>query len=418
MSGAAALSPFRTRSFRFQWPADLCTAWALEMETLILSWYVLVETGSVLLLTVFGSLQFVGTLVSPALGTLGDRFGLRNLLAAMRFGYLVFAGIILFLALGGRLSPPAVMGIAFLCGLLRSSDIGMRSALVGATIPPVHLVAAMGISRTTQDSARVGGALAGAGFMATFGMAPAYGLITVIYAVGIVLTLRVDDGAGARAGGANGRAAAPRPSAWHELVEGLIYVWRTPRLRAAMSVAMLVNLTAFPFTGGLMPYVARNVHHLDQRGLGWLVASFATGALLGSLFLSLHGARVRPARTMLAGCAAWHLALVGFVFSPAPTQAMLFLLAAGFTQSASMLALSIILLRTSEELFRGRSMVRRLMALSTLPFGLVVAGPLFPPIGWLPTAMIMLILGLALTAASALFWRRDLLPRDAPGNAR
>lgn len=37
------LAPFRTRkSFRYQWPADLGTAWALEMETLILGWYVLV----------------------------------------------------------------------------------------------------------------------------------------------------------------------------------------------------------------------------------------------------------------------------------------------------------------------------------------------------------------------------------------
>ena len=42
MSGIAALAPFRTRSFRFQWPPDLCTARALEMVTLILVWYGLV----------------------------------------------------------------------------------------------------------------------------------------------------------------------------------------------------------------------------------------------------------------------------------------------------------------------------------------------------------------------------------------
>ena len=71
-----ALAPFRTRSFRFLWPADLCTAWAMEMETLILGWYVLVETGSVVLLTLFGSLMYVGTLVSPVVGMLGDRLGL------------------------------------------------------------------------------------------------------------------------------------------------------------------------------------------------------------------------------------------------------------------------------------------------------------------------------------------------------
>ena len=39
------------------------TAWALEMETLILGWYVLVQTGSVVWLTGFAALQFIGTLV-------------------------------------------------------------------------------------------------------------------------------------------------------------------------------------------------------------------------------------------------------------------------------------------------------------------------------------------------------------------
>ena len=50
---ASALAPFQVPSFRFQWPADLATSFAFEMETLILGWYVLVETGSVLLLKEF-----------------------------------------------------------------------------------------------------------------------------------------------------------------------------------------------------------------------------------------------------------------------------------------------------------------------------------------------------------------------------
>ena len=52
MGRDSLLAPFRVRSFRFQWPADLATSWAFEMETLILGWYVLTETGSVLLLTI------------------------------------------------------------------------------------------------------------------------------------------------------------------------------------------------------------------------------------------------------------------------------------------------------------------------------------------------------------------------------
>ena len=68
VSMRSALTPFRVRSYRFQWPADLLTSWALEMEFLILGWYVLVETGSVVLLTLFGALQHGGTLIAPILG--------------------------------------------------------------------------------------------------------------------------------------------------------------------------------------------------------------------------------------------------------------------------------------------------------------------------------------------------------------
>ena len=50
-----ALAPFRVRSFQFQWPADLLTSWAFEMEMLVLGWYVLVTTDSVILLTAFGA---------------------------------------------------------------------------------------------------------------------------------------------------------------------------------------------------------------------------------------------------------------------------------------------------------------------------------------------------------------------------
>jgi len=71
----SALAPFRYRNYRFQWPADLLTSWAFEMETLILGWYVLVETGSVLLLTLFASLSYVGTLIAPLFGVVGDRIG-------------------------------------------------------------------------------------------------------------------------------------------------------------------------------------------------------------------------------------------------------------------------------------------------------------------------------------------------------
>lgn len=439
---SAALAPFRSRSFRFQWPADLCTAWALEMETLILGWYVLVESGSVVLLTVFGALQFVGTLVSPVLGTVGDRIGLRNLLALMRVSYALFSATILALSLAGLLSPYAVLAVAALCGLVRPSDIGMRTALVGATVPASDLVAAMGISRTTMDSAKVGGALAGAGLMASFGMTPAYVLITVLYGLGVMLTLRVEGGramhptqggaatpvpaggvapaAGTAAGQVTPprQAASDRPSPWRDLREGLVYVWKTPRFLAAMSLASLVNLTAFPLSGGLLPYIARDVFRLDQQGLGVLAASYAAGALVGSLLMSGLGPVIRPARTMLVATLVWYLSLACFALSTSAGLAMVALAAAGAAQSLSMIAVQILLLRTSEPRFRGRLMGVRMLAIYPLPLGLLIAGAAIPVIGYPWTAAAMLGVGVALLAVIALGWRRHLVPLAAEANAR
>ncbi|MFV0299072.1 MAG: MFS transporter [Hyphomicrobiaceae bacterium] len=413
-----ALAPFKTASYRVQWPADLLTAWGLEMETLILGWYVLVKTNSVLLLTVFGSLQFVGTLVSPMIGVLGDRLGLRNVLAVMRLCYALLAATLLAFALTDHLDPQIVLVVATLNGLIRPSDIGMRSALVGVTVPAAHLVSAMGISRTTQDSARIAGALAGAGLFATYGMSKAYMVIATIYLGGALLTMLTDPGRRKPDPTTGPTVSTPetRPSPWRDLAEGLAYVWRTPRLLAAMSLAALVNLTAFPLTSGLMPFIARNVFKLDQAGLGLMVASFATGAFIGSIGLSMLGGRVRPARTMLVAAVGWYLALLCFVMAGRLQLAMLFLVAAGICQSLSMVSLAIILLRTSEEKFRGRVMGVRMLAIYTLPIGLLTIGAMIPKFGYQATTLVYVVAGLLLSLQIAVSWRRHLVARDAVAN--
>ena len=300
------LAAFRVRSFRFQWPADLLTSWAFEMETLILGWYVIVQTGSVLLLTVFGSLQFLGTLAAPMLGVLGDRVGARLMLCAMRTVYAVLAGLVMTLAFTGLLSPGWVLLLAGLHGLVRPNDLVMRNTLIGETIPPHHLMGALGMSRATMDSARVGGALAGAGLSTLLGIGVTYACVTSFYLASLALTLGVararpvpdpaapspyplplagereergppspPHGGEGRVRGEKVRGLPLQGSGWRELRDGIAHVVRRPQLLALMWLAFLVNLTAYPVSGGLLPYVARQIYEVDATGLGSLVASFS-----------------------------------------------------------------------------------------------------------------------------------------------
>lgn len=412
----SALEPFQVRNYRFQWPADLLTSWAFEMETLILGWYVLVETGSVLLLTLFASLGYVGTLVAPMIGVAGDRIGHRDLLAMMRATYAVLAAILMALALSGYLAPLHVFIIGAVMGIVRPSDLGVRSALVATIMPHGLLIGAISLSRTTMDTARIAGALSGAGLFAALGMGPAYVAIVCLYVASTALTLCIVAPPNRRPAAAAVDGALQR-SPLRDLKEGVAYVWTTPRMQAALWVAFLANLTAYPLTNGLLPYIAKAVYGTSQTGLGYLSASFAIGSLAGSISLSLLGG-IRVARLMVGATVIWYATLLVFAQMQTVPTAILCLVVAGFSQSLAMISIAVILMRTASENFRGRVMGVRMMVIYGLPLGLLAAGSLIEEIGFAATGTLYAAAGLAMILAIVLHWRADLWHVHAPANAR
>ena len=391
----------------------MLTSWGIEMEVLILGWYILTETGSVLLLSVYGSLQYSGTLIAPMFGMAGDRFGHRNILCAMRLCYAVLAAILMVLAFTGAMRPLYVLLIAGVNGLVRPSDLAMRQALVADTMPNEQLMAAMGVARTTADSARIFGSLAGASLVALLGIGPAYVGVTVFYGCGLYLTTLISSGKPGAPARTRGSLAFLK-----EVWEGVTYVRHRPLEMAGIWVAFLVNLLAFPMTSGLLPFVAKEVYHTGQTGLGMLVASFAAGSCLGSLTIGSIGRSLRPARMMLICAAMWFALILLFVQLPNPATGRVTLVLAGFAQSLSMVPLSTMLLKSAGPKFRGRVMGVRMLAIYGLPIGLLVAGVLIPWIGFRATASVYCLLGLACMALIGVRWREVIWPLAAIGNQR
>lgn len=415
---SSVLAPFAVRSFRFQWPADLATSWSFEMETLILGWFVLVTTDSVLLLTLFAALQYLGTLVAPLFGVAGDRRGARAVLFSMRAFYMVQAALLTMFAYLDALGPAQVFVIGALMGIVRPSDIAIRYSLVGETIPSRQLVGAMGISRTTTDSARVAGALTGAGLVAFLGMAPAYTAVTVLYAVSFLLTLGT--ARRAPAGGPSEQSAEIRtepPSALQDMIEAFVYVWRTPHLLAAMAIALLVNFCAFPLMGGVLPYVAREVYGTDQTGLGYLAASFAFGALVGSLILSTNKRGLRSGRMMIGFTLAWFATLLVFAWIDHLVLGICVLILAGLCQTMALVPLSVMLMQNSAPQMRARVLGLRMLAIYGLPMGLLASGPLIENFGYSATATSYGVFGLIVTLLIAWRWFAHVWRIDAPANA-
>lgn len=400
--GKAALAPFRVRSFRFQWPADLLTSWAFEMETLIIGWYVYVETESVLLLTLVGALQYIGTLIAPMFGVVGDRIGRRAMLCFMRTTYVILASTMMALGLTDLLTPYHVFGIVFVMGLIRQSDLVMRNALIGDTMPSGQLMSAMSLSRTTQDTARIAGALAGAGLLTALGMGTTYIFVAAFYLASLALTfgvarpaIRPDD-------------APPPASPWRDLKEGLVYAWQTPNVRAILLLAFLVNFTAYPATNGLLPYAAKDVYQVGAIGLGHLVAGFATGAFIGSLLLVWSGGPRRTARYMLINLILWYALLIVYAQLTDKTIAVVMLVLIGIVQGMSMISMAVTLLSIVSPEFRGRIMGVRMLAVYGLPLGLMIAGVVMEPIGYAGLVTLFSVVGITSVAFIGFRYRHIL----------
>jgi MFS family permease len=190
-----------------------------------------------------------------------------------------------------------------------------------------------------------------------------------------------------------------------------------PRMRAALWIAFFSNMTAYPMTNGLLPYIAREIYNTHQAGLGYLSASFAVGSLIGSVTLSLAGG-VRVARLLIGASVIWYAMLLVFAEIRTVPATMACLMLAGIAQSMSMISIAVILMRSANVGFRGRVMGVRMMVIYGLPLGLIAAGSLIDLIGFAATATLYAASGLALMLLIALHWREDLWHLRAPANAR
>jgi len=159
---------------------------------------------------------------------------------------------------------------------------------------------------------------------------------------------------------------------------------------------------------GLLPYVASEVYGVDQNGLGHLVAGCALGALLGSIAMITIGHFYRPGRVMIPGIFAWYIALVIFGLLDTKWIGFSVLVIIGGLQSFAMIAMSVALLQITPELYRGRIMGVRMLAVYGLPLGLLGTGALVDFFGFTYTVAMYSVIGMLFTLWIFLRWRQEI----------
>ena len=149
-----------------------------------------------------------------------------------------------------------------------------------------------------------------------------------------------------------------------------------------MWLAFLVNLTAYPASGGLLPYVAQRIYHVDATGsAGWWPASRSAACSARSAWCSRAGPR-HPERSTLVSTAVWYALLLVFGHVTTMGAGLARAPRAGFAQNVAMISMTATLLARRRRRFRGRVMGVRTLAVYGLPLGLMAAGVLIERIGY------------------------------------
>jgi hypothetical protein len=120
---------------------------------------------------------------------------------------------------------------------------------------------------------------------------------------------------------------------------------------------------------------------------------------------------------MIASAVAWHALLLVFAQMQTLPGGIVMLLVTGVFQSLTMVSLTVILVRESGQRLRGRVMGVRMMAIYSLPIGLLIAGELIKRIGFASTATLYAAVGLVFTIVIALRWREHMWPAAQPAPA-
>ena len=366
------------------------------METLILGWYILVATDSPFLVGLLGALRFSGTLTAPIVGVIADRMSRKVMLIVLRTGAGISALALLILAVTDLIQPWHVFAIASISGILRPADNVLRQSLIADTVPRNLLMNASGLARTTQDTARIVGALLGATLLSRLGLGWAYVGVTIFYSLSVLMGLGIS----------TIRSSIPvkHVNPLTEMKQGLRYMVDSSVIQPIMFLAFLVNATAFPLTNGLLPVVARNVYQHDENGLALMVAVFAVGALVGSLLMASVVNSRRPERFMMITMVIWYVLLILFAQTDSNALGLPLLALIGASISFCMISMSVVLMTFTKFEMRGRVMGIRMLAVYGLPMGLVIGGWLIEQYGVPATITGYAIVGLIALVFAVLKW--------------
>jgi MFS family permease len=391
------------RGFRFMWLGDLTLSTAEFMEIVILSWYILGQTESPLVLGIFAALRFTGTVVAPLFGVIVDRLGRRNIYIFARVSFLILSCSVLILTFFNLLSVLAVLIVAGLVGFSRSLDMIVRQSVLPVIVSTSQLQNGVALMRTGRDLTQIVGPVMGGVLLELIGIGKSYLFIIALHLFSLMFVFLIP--------GVPNIATKTTQSIIENLKGGFSYVKGNPFLFGLLTVAFIVNLTAYPLNNTLLAVIARQVMNIDAAGLGWLMGTYSAGGLVGSIIIGYFSTMERAGRAMIVGSILWHIGILVMAYMQWFAISLPVLFFVGISQSFAMVTMAMMLLKYTSEEMRGRVLGLRQLAVYGLPVGVLISGFVAENVGASLALIFNGVLGLFILVFAILKWPEMLNKR-------
>jgi MFS family permease len=405
---ANPLLALKVRDFRLYWLALVTQVVGQHMFAFTLGWLTFEITGSQAKLG-FVHLcgfvpQFALTLVG---GVLADRFDARKIIRAAQTNTAIAMVMVGTAVMFGVAQLWHLALSAFLLGLSSSMDEPARASFFPRLVPRDLLRSAVPLISMAFGSSRII-APSIAGFLIAAAGAPSAFLLSaaaVSTMIAVLFLIRPQ------------REAAPSHGSFiNNFTECLRYIRANEAFSKAIGAALLNATMAMGFIH-VLPVFAKDLLHVDSRGLGILTAGAGVGALVGFFSYAWVQPHVSPRNMIVSSLTLYQLALMGLAFSDVYWFSFGAILIAGLCHAYFLTCVQVMLQTLVEDRYRGRVMsvfalVWSLMYLSG--FLLNTAGALVGPRIALAgaAAVVLAYVWLSLVRASAL---RKLVIAPRPG---
>ncbi len=281
----SSFNALKHRNYRIYASGLLFSMVGTWMQSIALPWVAYSLTGSPLLLSLVGALQFLPVLLfSLPAGVLLDRLPLKKLLIILQGTAFFITLALAILTLSGQLAYWHILVFSILQGFVNTLDMPGRQTFTVELVGRDDLMSAIALNSTIFNLSRVLGPAVAGVLLATVGAAQCFLFNTVSYAVFMVAILFVQP-----VGVFQAKKAAAGKGYWsaiQDIREGLSYIRRDKILVEALVLIAIVG-TFVPNFGVSVPVFTTEILQAGETGFGYLMSVLGIGSLMGAIFVAI-----------------------------------------------------------------------------------------------------------------------------------